>query len=115
MDNIVIFIIICIILYIIYYIINVFNIHTHIYACRKPNTKIGSWHGAYVFVKDIYGNMIMAIFEDGKDFIGYPKSIVHGKEIYNNYINDHNWIKMSNDDIYKTSGIKVSYFTKTDL
>jgi len=88
--------------------------YTHVFGCRKPNTKIGSWNGAYVFVKDIYGNMRMAVFEDNNDFIGYPNNINHGKEIYNNFIHEHKWIKMSNEDIYKTSGVKVSYFTNTN-
>jgi hypothetical protein len=118
--NITIFISIIIIIVIIISIYNYFNTYkhntyTHVLGCRKPNTKLGSWSGAYVFVKDIHNNMRMAVFEDGMDFVGYPRSIDHAKEIYNNFINEHKWIKMSNDDIYKTSGIKISHFTKTNL
>lgn len=88
--------------------------YTHAFGCRKPNTKPGSWTGAYIFVKDVYGNMRMAVFEDGQDFIGYPKSIDHAKEIHNNFIKEYKWIKMTSDDIYKTAGIKISYLTNTN-
>lgn len=81
------------------------------FGCRKIGTKEGSWAGAFVFVEQ-GETRVSALFENGMDFIGHPKSLGDGIRAYQTYI-DQGWIPMTAHDITETSGVSVNDKTAT--
>lgn len=84
------------------------------FGCRKPNSVVGSWQGAFVYVQTgrdkVYG-----IFENGQDFIGHPKNVYEAVKLYNAYMKTNKAVPMTVDDIVKTSGIQIDGETELNL
>lgn len=77
------------------------------FGCRHPESEEGSWDKAFVFGKCIGGDVItMAMFDNGKDFVGYVTSYAYAYEYYQKYIDD-GWRPMTAIDLQKTAGLTL--------
>lgn len=74
-------------------------------GCRDPKSKPFSWDKAFVVAKLANRDEITgALFQDGTDFIGHPKSYEDACNDYKVYINK-GWKPMTIGDLKKTSGM----------
>ena len=85
----------------------------YLFGCRDPSTRPNEWHGAYVVGKSVGSSLITcALFDNGSDYVSNPATYAKAVECYDEYIKK-GWIPMSNDDLEKTSGIKIDSDTLT--
>lgn len=71
-------------------------------ALRQPGTS--GWNGAFVAVRDENGDITMAVFENGKDFIANQVSMEELNESVETLTN-RGWVTMTRDDVKKTAGV----------
>lgn len=77
------------------------------FGCRHPDSLEGDWDRAFVFGKCKGDNIItLAVFNDGKDFVGHVSSYAEAFNQYQGFIKD-GWVPMNAIDIKRTSGIDV--------
>lgn len=74
-------------------------------GCRCPKSEPFSWNDAFI-INRFAGQSIItgALFQNGMDFIGYPKSRTDACNAYYKYIKK-GWVPMTREDIEKTTGI----------
>lgn len=86
-----------------------------VFGCRSPNSKgVGYWDGAFVYCREGI-KTVLVYFEDGKDFINDGSvTIKDGTRDYNNLISK-GWLPMTNEDLMKTSGVRIDEHTNTNI
>ncbi len=81
------------------------------FGCRKPNTDVGSWDGAFVYVKTAKEHMTV-IYSRGEDFLGWPEDLAQGTANYYFMSKLKGWCKpMTAEDITRTSGAVITPHT----
>jgi hypothetical protein len=79
----------------------------YLFGCRHPDSKPFSWDRAMVVAKLANSDTITAaVFENGMDYIGHPKTYDEAYKSYDTFIKE-GWVPMTPEDLKKTSGVDI--------
>lgn len=97
---------------ILFYKLKLKTICTHAFGCKSIEINgLQRCENIFIFIRLLDGTLISAIFENGKDYINYPKSLNEIVIVYNKLI-EQGWKELSSLEITNISGVKINYFTK---